>query len=105
MQDALFGQAPGVNGDVEHVLVDDEQVPIVQKHTDSAKVHIEPGPVPGDQVPCIEQRDCEDVGAPPSPEGIGNDPDGPDVHGILHAGLEGNNLVLNEDRVLRVQWS
>ena len=37
-------------------------------------------------------------------EGVGDDPHGPDVNGVLHAGLEGNNLVLSEGYVLREHW-
>ena len=56
----------------------------------------------GDQVPCVEHRDHEDVAAHPSLEGVGDDPNVPDVDGVFHAGLEGDDLVLSEGHVLVV---
>ena len=39
----------------------------------------------------------------PSLEGVGDNPDGPDVDGVFSAGLDGDDLKLSEGLVLRVQ--
>ena len=41
----------------------------------------------------------------PSLEDVGDDPDGPDVDDALHAGLDGDYLVLSKGHVLRVHWA
>ena len=37
-------------------------------------------------------------------EGVGNNPYGPDVDGVLSAGLDGDNLVFSEGLVQRLHW-
>lgn len=56
----------------------------------------------GYRVTCVEHKDHEDVGAPPSLKGVDDGPNDPDVSGILHADIAGNDLVLSEGHVLRV---
>ena len=43
----LSGQAPGVDGDIEHVLVDGKQVHFEQEHADGEQVYVDPGHVAG----------------------------------------------------------